>query len=341
MSRSSHQRKSRPTVTDVAKEAGVSAMTVSRVVLKPDRVSAKTRERVRQAMADLGYTPNRLAYSLRSSTTSIVAAIVPTISGSIIADTVQGIADGLRTAGYQLLLGSSAYDPTDEAALLDAMASWRPAGMILAPAAGVGPKVRALGATGMPVVEIWEISGAPVDMAVGFSNFDAAYAMTRHLHGQGYRRIAFVRSSRAPDHGVLNRVKGYAAAVEDLGLAEGLSFALDHAPFSVSDGTKIFRWLLATHPDVDAIFFVNDILAIGALFEAHRMGVDVPGSIAIAGFGDYDSADSTVPRLTTVRVPRHEIGFRASQLLVRRLAGEPIESTVVDVGFEIMSRESA
>ncbi|SFN52390.1 LacI family DNA-binding transcriptional regulator [Variovorax sp. OV329] len=329
-----------PTMADVARAAQVSVMTVSRVLRGAMYVDEGTGEKVKAAAAKLGYVPNRLAGSLSSRSTAIVAAIVPTIANSLFADTVQGLSDELGRRGIQLMLGCSAYDPELENSLISTTVSWRPAGIVAVPVRENRAELALLPARGVPVIEVWDIDSKPVDACVGYSNFQAAYAMTRHLHEQGYRRIAFVRSSRTGDIRTANRSRGYATAVEEFELAPGLHFEIDY-PLATSGGVIAMRWLLERKLGLDAVFFSNDIVAIGALYECRRRRIAVPRNLAIAGFGDFDEASVCVPALTTVRVPRYEIGRRAAEMLVARLDGKSTRSRRVDLGFELVRRESA
>lgn len=331
---------SMPTMADVAREAQVSAMTVSRVLRGAMYVDEATGEKVKAAAAKLGYVPNRLAGSLSSRSTAIVAAIVPTIANSLFSDTVQGLSDELGRRGIQLMLGCSSYNPELEHALISTTASWRPAGIVAVPVRADRAALALLPARGVPVVEVWDVDSKPVDTCVGYSNYQAAYAMTRYLHSRDYRRIAFVRSARTGDLRTTNRSRGYAAAVEEFGLAPGLEFEIDY-PLATSGGVSAMRWLLEQKLALDAVFFSNDIVAIGALYECRRRRIAVPRSLAIAGFGDFDEASVSVPALTTVRVPRYEIGRRAAQLLVARLEGKRARTRRLDLGYELVRRESA
>jgi len=325
---------------DVARVAQVSVMTVSRVMRGEAYVDDGTADKVRTAAAKLGYVPNRLAGSLKSRSTAMVAAIVPTISNSLFADTVQGLSDTLRADGIQLMLGCSSYDTEIERTLVDTIASWRPAGVVVVPIGEVRRTLAAHSNRGAPIVEVWDVDSSPIDMMVGYSNYDAGFAMTRHLHARGHRRVAFVRSMRTGDVRSLYRSRGYAAAVAQFGLEPGLSFEIDY-PLATSGGVAAMRWLLEQRIEVDAVFFSNDIVAIGALYECRRRGIDVPGRLAITGFGDFDEAAVCVPSLTTVRVPRYEIGCEAARLLVDRLQGRPPEASRIDLGFTLVERDSA
>jgi LacI family gluconate utilization system Gnt-I transcriptional repressor len=190
------------------------------------------------------------------------------------------------------------------------------------------------------VVEISEIKGrAPIDMALGVSNFETAYAMTMHLARKGYRRIGFVST---PVHGndrLRQRRHGYHAALAELGMAHEEMEV--EGTITSKGGAEALAALTDRHPDIDAIFYSSDVLAVGAIQECHRRGWKVPERMAIAGYGDMELSAELYPRLTTVRVDRHAMGRRAVQQLLARLAGDTTVSTITSVGFEIVDRESA
>jgi LacI family transcriptional regulator, gluconate utilization system Gnt-I transcriptional repressor len=176
-------------------------------------------------------------------------------------------------------------------------------------------------------------------MAVSYSNFEAARAMTAHLVRQGYRRIGFVTLPLRDNDRSKERRRGYFAALKELGLPVDPSLVLE-APGGFSEGADALARLLRVHPDLDAGFFAGDVLAVGALFECQRRGWAVPGRVALASFDDLDLLRHAVPTVTTLRIPRHEIGRRSAELLVSRLMGAPPERIRIDVGFEIVQRES-
>jgi LacI family gluconate utilization system Gnt-I transcriptional repressor len=321
----------------VAKAAGVSAITVSRALREPDRVAEETRRTVARAISKLGYVPDLVAGALASRKSRIVGAIVPTIAGAMFADTVQGMSDAVHAEGYQLLLGAHGYDLAEELALVQAFIGRRADGLIVTGVQHAAATRRILAGAGVPVVETWDLSRTPLDMTVGFSNYRAAKAMAEHLRTRGYRRLAFVSGPlRAHDRSRPRR-DGFragagAAPIVELHMPEG-----SH----MRSGAEAIVELLARDAKIDAVFFVNDTMAAGALMECTRRGWATPGRVAIAGFGDFEVAGAVAPALTTVRISGYEIGRRAALMLTARLAGKAVSPTTVDLGFEIVARESA
>ena len=324
-------------IEEVARVAGVSPITVSRALNTPDKVHETTRAAVLQAVEQTGYIPNRLAGSLASSRSRTVGVIIPTITNSIFADKIRGLSDTLTPAGYQILLGQSGYDLDTEAALVSAFLAQSPSGIVVTGSAHSPRTETILNRSGIALVETWTRRADPLDMQVGFSNEDAAYDMVHHLHDCGYRRIALVVAPYDHNDRALGRLHGYRRAVADLGAA---SAALElQAEYSFREGARALTEVLGARPDTDAIFFANDILAVGAMLECQRRGIRVPQDIGIAGFDDLEIAAVSVPSLTTVAVPRYEIGVKAAQLLLQRINGETPESGV-DLGFSIVQRGS-
>jgi LacI family transcriptional regulator, gluconate utilization system Gnt-I transcriptional repressor len=329
-----------PTMQDVAQRARVSPMTVSRVLNEPDKVAPGTRERVRAAITELGYVPDRLAGGLSSRRSGLITALVSTLTNSIFAPTIDGLTTTVRRAGYEVLLGSTDYSMAGEEALISAALSRRPDGLMLTGTIHTEAARVLLQNAGVPVVETWDLPKHPVDMAVGFSNLEAGRAMTRALQGYGYRRIAFIGSGGEQDVRGRLRLEGYRRAIVGPGTHDPIVIETREGP-SISDGAQAMARLLETHPNADAAFCGSDAIAAGALLECRRRRVAVPECMAIAGFGDFEIAPETALDLTTVRIPGHDIGERAGTMLIAAIRGERVDAPVVDVGFEVIRRSSA
>jgi LacI family transcriptional regulator, gluconate utilization system Gnt-I transcriptional repressor len=183
---------SAPTLSAVAKLAGVSSITVSRVMRLPNLVAPKTRGRVEAAMRELGYVPNQVAGALASSRTNSVGVLVPTIANSIFADTVQGLSDELEPLGYAVILAQSRYDAAREDHMLGALLSWRPEAIVMVGSPATEDGARLLRRAGIPIVETWDLPDAPIDAVAGFSNYAAGAAVARYLIEQGRENLAFI-----------------------------------------------------------------------------------------------------------------------------------------------------
>jgi LacI family transcriptional regulator, gluconate utilization system Gnt-I transcriptional repressor len=328
---------SKPRIEDVALRAGTSIITVSRALRQPEKVRPATRARIVAAVEALGYIPNLAASSLVSRRSGIIAVIVPTLGNSIFTDTLHGLSDGVTANGLQLLVGDTGYSEAAEHALITALAGRRPDGLVTI---GIirNPRTRALLASlAIPVVETWDLTDEPIDHVVGFSNEAAGTAMTRFLIDKGHRRIAFVGGG---DPRSRARESGYRAALRAVGVANGLAFVTGER-VSFGGGRRMLRRIAALEPRPDAVFFSTDVLAVGGLLECQRLGLAVPGALAIAGLGDLEIARELSPALTTVQIPSYEMGRRAADILVQRIAGQTLLDKIVDLGFNIVARDSA
>ncbi|WP_232468037.1 LacI family DNA-binding transcriptional regulator [Bordetella genomosp. 13] len=328
-------------MSDVAREAGVSLVTVSRVINTPEKVAPPTLAAVRQAIERLGYVPNLMAGSLASNRSRIVAAIVPTISNLVFSETIEALTQTLAHEGYQLLLGQSGYRPAEEAALVDTFLGRRVDGLVLTGVAQPEALRAKLRRAGVPVVQTWDLPSPqqpqPIDMLAGFSNLDAGRAAARHLLARGHRALAFIGADEARSR---MRLEGLRAEAEAHGAAP-VDVELIPPPAQVDEaGDRMLR-LLERRPDVTALFCNNDLLAAGVLFACQQRGWPVPGRLAVMGFGDLPIAMAASPRLTTVRIRRAEMGVRAGQMLLARLAGAGPRDARVDIGFEVVERDSA
>ena len=204
------------TLADVAKVAGVSAITASRALNTPNRVSQGAQKRVRDAVERTGYVPNMVAGGLASSRSRLVAALVPTIAGPVFLETVQALTEALAESGYQLMLGQSGYGGAREDALLDAIIGRRPDGIVLTGIMHSAEGRRRLLAAGIPVVETWDLTPTPIDMLVGFSHEKVGHAVAEYLFAQGRRKLAIVT---ADDHRAGLRRKGFEETATRLGIA--------------------------------------------------------------------------------------------------------------------------
>jgi len=335
-----------PTMRSVARLAGVSMMTVSRVLTDPEMVAEETRGRVHDAIAKLGYVPHRGASSLRSGRTGFIAAVLPTLVNANFADTAHGITGTLRARGYQLVVGYTLYRLDEEERQVHSLLARRPEAIVVAGTVHTRETTRALLDSRLPIVEIWDLPQHPLDRAVGFSNHEAGRAAARFLLSLGHRRIAAIGPSAegpARDHRGEARVAGFRAALEEAGLGGDVAVQPCPPPMSFTEGAVAMAELLRRMPDIEAVFAVSDLVAFGAMMECRRRGVDVPGRVSILGFGDFELGRQSVPTLSTVRIDAYAIGERAAQVIVEALgrdAPQGPEGRIVDLGFRIEPRES-
>ncbi len=324
------------TLHDVAKLAGVAPITASRAVNNPGQVSDEVRKKVGDAILRTGYVPNRLAGGLASTRSRLVAAAVPTISGPVFLETVQSLTQALAERGYQLMLGQAGYAGNREDALLEAIIGRRPDGIVLTGIMHSAQGRKRLLASGIPVVETWDLTPTPIDMLVGFSHLDVGRAVAQFLHDKGRRTFAVVAGD---DERAKRRFAAFSAAAQALGLAPVRAVVVP-APTTLKSGRAALAELLRANRGIDAVFCSSDLLALGVLTEARVAGVSVPGRLAVVGFGDLEFAQDLDPSLTTVHIKGAAIGRQAAQFIVDRAEGRVVDNRVVDIGFSIIERDS-
>lgn len=325
---------------DVAAAAGVSTITVSRCISNPSRVSKKTLEHVLKVAEQLGYIPNRLASGLASARSMVVGVVVPTIANPIHGIIMQGVADLLEPAGYQILLGNSHFSRRNELELVRTFLGHRVDGIFLTGKDHAPECIDMLARARTPVVEMFDYAPNPIDVSVGSSNFDAGASLAEYMRARGRKRFAFVGHTGLDDSRMMARLEGLRAVCAEAGLAPPLHYEVTSDPGTPAGG-EVIGAILREAPDVDAVMFAGHLVAVSAIQYAVDLRIDVPGRVAIAGFGDTPMAQWIKPSLTTVRFPNRETGTEAGRLMLERLAGHAPPQRAVRLGFEILSRESA
>ena len=320
------------TLHDVAAAAGVSLMTASRALRTPEVVSASTREKVMRAVEQTGYIPNLLAGGLKSKRSMTVAVLVPVISVPQFLPTIQVLTEQLARAGYQVLLGQTGYDHAREDALLSTMVGRRVDGIVVAGLLQHGDTARRLARLGIPVVETWDMTERPLDTVVGFSHMKVGAAVAGHFMARGWTRVGLAMGI---DQRASQRREGFLSV-----MGADVPTAFSEVPAGVAHGRRALSELLEKSPDLRAVFCSSDGMAEGVLTEARARGLRVPEDLAVMGFGGAEFAAHLHPSLSTVQVDGAEIGRIAADVLIARGRGETTEPAIVDVGFELVMRES-
>jgi len=333
-------RVGRPRLLDVAHAANVSTMTVVRVLREPAKVAPATRARVEAVIARTGYTPDLVARGLASNRSGLVAAVIPVLTNSLIAEIMQGLSDALAPADLHLLIGASGFSAAAEEVLVRAFLSRRIDGLYLTGVIHTDATVRMLREARIPVVEGGNLTDRAIDMVVGYSNVDAARDMTRHLLSRGYWPVGYIGAFPQDNDRARDRRRGYEAALRGARRAVDASLCVE-TTLDVGAGAQAMATLLERRADVRAVFCSADAIAVGALYECQRRGLDIPGRIAIGGFDDIPIAGQIVPALTTLRVPRYAIGQKAGAMIRERLAGRQVRTPIVDTGYTLVPRDSA
>lgn len=330
-----------PTMADVARLAGVSPMTVSRAFKTDSSVSDTTRDAILKAADDLGYVFDSTASNLRSQRTDFIAVTIPSINNANFAETVRGLSEGLKTRGLQILLGYTDYDMAEEERLIEQFLRRRPEAIVVTGGRHTPRARRMLQNAGIPVIETWDLPEDPIDHVIGFSNAVAVRGMVDHFVAQGLTRIAFIGGDTTRDTRGADRRIGFIAAMQAHGLDASRLIASGAPPISMREGADAMGRLLDTMPDTEAVIAVSDLSAFGALTECQRRGVDVPGRLWIAGFGDYEIAGIAVPALTTINPFPRDIGARAAELILDVLDGKMSGPATVSIFPELLVRQSS
>ncbi|GGY48765.1 LacI family DNA-binding transcriptional regulator [Parvularcula lutaonensis] len=333
-------------MVDVAKQAGVSVKTVSRVLNNEPHVQEAMREKVRAAMDQLGYVPSASARSLRSHRSYTIMLLIHDIR-SPFTNTVQfGALQACQELGYHLQLAMVGSETLEDRSKLEryfekTLRAGKPDGLVLVPPMANHPVV----ADVMPSLGIATIRIGPNDVpdtdetaTVTIDDTLASREMTKHLLSLGHRRIAFLRGKEDQD-ATQRRFEGYAQALSDAGVARDPSIILP-GTFNFESGLASGEKLLAMKEPPTAVFAANDDMAAGVIMAAHRLGVDVPSQLSVAGFDDSEIAERTWPTITTIRQPLEEIGMAAIESLVAAAGGsaQPLRSKTLP--FELLIRNS-
>ncbi|MFD2206998.1 LacI family DNA-binding transcriptional regulator [Kiloniella antarctica] len=328
----------RATITDVAEHAKVGAITVSRMLRDPSKVSDKLRTRIEQSITTLNYTPDPKARALASGQADIIGVLIPSISNNVFADTLRAIHDGIKGTPYQVLIGNTRYDPQEEDRLISLFLGHRPAALIVAGIDQSEKSVNLLYEAKIPIVQIYETGDKPIDMNIGLSHIAAGQAMTEHLLEQSFCKIGYLAARMDPR--MERRLESYRSMLKPLDLYDPRRVILTEKASSVNCGRTLMRKLLDNAPDTDAVICANDDIALGALFECQSQGILVPDQIGLIGFNDFEMMSAAYPSLTSVRTNRYKIGQLAIEAIFQRLKGETPEHNQIDIGFDLIQRDS-
>lgn len=327
-----------PTLSDVAKAAGVSTATVSRCLNSPAQVVAETRERVLSAVDQLGYTPNIAARIMAAKRSYSIGAIIPTMDNAIFARGLQAFQDQLREQGYALLVASSAYRPEIERDQIRTLVARGVDGILLIGHAREPEIYDYLAQHQVPALVAWSFSPEARQPSVGFSNRGAMQNLARQVLAAGHRRIAMLSGVTEGNDRALHRVQGVRDALAEAGIGADM-MELVETPYGIDSGAEGFARVMAGDTPPTAVMCGNDVLAVGALREAARMGMSVPGDVSITGFDDIELAEIVHPALTTVHVPHREMGRKAACELIAMVEGQSSgQSTCINT--HIVTRES-
>ncbi|MEO1309073.1 MAG: LacI family DNA-binding transcriptional regulator [Pseudomonadota bacterium] len=322
MNTPSHPPPRRPlTLRDVSEAAGVSDMTVSRVLRNRGDVSSQTREKVLEAAKRLGYVPNKIAGALASSRVNLVAVIIPSLSNMVFPEVLMGINSVLDETDLQAVVGVTQYSPEREEKVLYQMLSWRPSGVIIAGLEHTEAARAMLRAAGCPVVQIMDVDGEPVDAMVGISHRRAGREMANAILSAGYRRIGFLGTKMPLDHRARKRFEGFTEILARAGL-EIADREFYEGGSALTKGREMTGAMLSRTPDLDFLYYSNDMIGAGGLLYCLEAGVDIPGKVGLAGFNGVELIGGLPKRLATMDACRSEIGKEAARIIADRAGDE-------------------
>ena len=316
------------TLAEVAKRADVSQMTASKVMRNTGSISPATRERVRKAVVELGYVPNRFAGALSSKTSDIVAVVLPSINDTIFGDVISGVNDVLRPKGYITFIGESNFDGLAEEEILRTVLSLHPAGIIIT--GGINRTQRAqkmVQSWNCPTIQIWDDEESGFDGSVAPSHSEAGRLIAQHFLEQGYRCPAYIGAELSKDICAGRRFEAFQQTL----IANTLvpeEMIREDLPRQSETGRILVKELMNIAPATDAIYCLNDAIALGALSWLHENNYTVPSEIGVAGFNGTSTVNAVRTRLTTVHVERYNLGKIAAEAILGLLDGKSVDHSV-------------
>lgn len=309
----------RPTLRDVAELAGVSEMTASRVLRGKGEAAVSTRERVHKAATEVGYVPNRIAGSLSSRSVNLLGVVVPSISSFVYAEVLTGISQVLKTSDLQPVFGVCDYDLDTEEKVIREMLSWQPKGLVVAGLEHTDAARKMMANAGIPIVEIMDLDGEPVDMNVGLSHFRAGYETGREILKRGYKRLGFIGTKLPLDFRAAKRLNGFKKALSEAGV-ELADESLISRSSTLLRGRELTAEMLDRTPDIDVIYYSSDTMSCGGLMHCIMNNISVPDQLALAGFNGLDLRNGLPLITATMNAYRYEIGKQAAGLVLEHMS---------------------
>ncbi len=331
-------KKQRPTLQSIADQVGVTKMTVSRFLRDPEKVSEPVGKKIAQAVEESGYVPNRAPDILSKAKSYSIGVLVPSLTNQVFSETLRGIEAVIEPKGYQAMLAHYGYSKNTEEKRIETLLSYNVDGMILSESYHTERSKKMLKAAGIPVIEIMDSASPPLQQAVGFNNTKASASITNLMISKGRKKIVYLAARM--DERTKQKILGYEQAMEKAGLEPLVVGTKEASSYSV--GSELTRIAIEKYPDIDGIYCTNDDLAIGALFEGVRQGINIPKDISVVGFHGHNITSVVSPTLATVITPREEIGKIAAENLLYRLKNptEPIQNKIIELDTKIFLGES-
>lgn len=325
-------------IKDIAKETGFSMMTVSRALSNPDKVNKLKREKIDKVIKKRGYIPNLFAGNLKSGKSGFIMVIIPSLRTSIFNEYFTGLRETLEAQNFQPLVGITDYSLEKEESIINKFLGYKPEGILLVGTKHTKKTKEILLRSNIPLIETWDINHRPLDVIVGFSNYEAGYRITDYALKKKYKKLLFVNSS---DKFMQREVRG-AKRLE--GFVDRMTKEnLKYENFQITDpldyigsGDEIYSFYKKNKSKIDCIITFNEMTGLGILSVALRNNIKVPKQLGIAGIGNASVTDLLENKLTTVNTNQHLMGKLAASKLIDRINGVTLEQRIVDVGTSIV-----
>lgn len=322
----------------MARLARVSPITVSRALRNPQIVSEELRSRIDNAVKKLGYVPNIAASRLASARSHAIGVIVPTLYNVIFSEYLQALHEVFLPVGFQVVVVNSRYSLEEEENAVRTLLGQRVEAIIVVGVNHTDLTRRLLQQSRIPVIETFQISPDPIGINIGLDQVQAGYDATCSLLQAGYRRVGFLMGNK--DERATERYSGYQKAMQQAGLASPSLMKSQQQASSIALGARVMaQFKQGGFPE--AVFCIDDNLALGAMQECMRLGLKVPDDIAILGFHDLEFAAFASPTLSSIATHRYDMGKLAAEQTLRLLnRGAGTGQDVIDIGYELVCRQS-
>ena len=317
----------RITLEDIAKRVGVTKMTVSRYITNPSKVAKATGLKIKAAIDEMGYIPNRAPVMLSQASTKTIGLMVSSFSNLLFSDLIEGAEARARKAGYEILIGHTSYREDEEERKISQLMSYQVDAMILTDAVHTPQTIKRLKMSKIPVVELMSLVDNPIDMNIGYHHAKISYAAIKGLIECGRRNIMYLAARM--DSRTMDRQSGYLTALKEFNLTPHIYGSENPSNFTI--GAMTMRKALMECPNVDAVFCTNDDVAIGAMIACIEQGVSVPDDISILGYNGLDIGNTTIPKLTSIRTARYDMGKSAVELILMRLRNDDSAETHMEL----------
>ncbi len=330
--------KKKISIKDIAKETGFSMMTVSRALSTPEIVNKKTKDKIDRVINKRGYIPNLFAGNLKSGKSRLIVVIIPSLRTSIFNDYFTGLREVLEENKYQPLVGVTDYSLDKEESIINKFLGYKPEGIIVVGTKHTKKTKEILLRSNIPLIETWDINHRPLDLIVGFSNYEAGYYITDYAIKKKYKKILFVTSSdkhmKVEARG-RKRLEGYVDRMTKKNFK--------HSNFQISDpldykksGEEIFNYYKKNKTKIDCIITFNEMTGLGFLSTAIRNNINIPKDLGIASIGNAEVSNLLDFKITTININQYEMGKLAASKLIDRINNVTFNNRIFDVGISLV-----